>query len=204
MVLNAAETVLYVATNGMTVGLVILDVKTGRIIANIPAGWDPETVSVNAAETTAYTVNVADGQLTVIDLRARRVQSVIDVGQFAYGVTVNPAGTRAYINGYDSVIVVNLSTQKVVAQIPLTAIVAGRVHLNRAATLGFSIAGHDGKAPAGGILHVIDLASNTVVGTAPVCFLGNPMAFEPSGQRAYIPCGNTLGGTVNFVQMPQK
>lgn len=203
MVLNAAETTLHVTTNGMTVGLVLLDVKTGRIIANIPAGWNPQTLALNAAETTAYTANLSDGQLTVIDLRARRVQSVINVGRFSYGVTVDPAGTRAYINAFDSIIVVNLSTQKIVAEIPLTAIIAGRMHLNRAGTLGFSIAGHDGKAPASGILHVIDLASNSVIGTAPVCFNGNPIAFEPSGQRAYIPCGDTLGGTVNLVQMPQ-
>jgi hypothetical protein len=98
--------------------------------------------------------------------------------------------------------VVDLSTRKVVAEIPLTAIIAGRMHLNRAGTLGFTIAGHDGNAPAGGILHVIDLASNAIVGTAPVCFGGNPIAFGPVGRRAYIPCGNTLGGTVTLVQMP--
>ncbi|WP_353712920.1 hypothetical protein [Arthrobacter sp. K5] len=161
-------------------------------------------IRLQRAETTAYTVNLSDGQLTVIDLRARRVQSVINVGRFTYDVTVNSAGTRAYINGFDAVVVVDLSTQKVVTRVLLTAINAGRMHLNRPGALGYSIAGHDGKAPAGGILHVIDLASNTVVGTAPVCFLGDPMAFEPSGQRAYIPCGNTLGGTVNLVQMPQK
>ena len=132
----------------------------------------------------------------------RQVQSVISVGRFAYGVTVNPAGTRAYVNGLDSMMVVNLSTQKVLAEIPLTAINAGRMHLNRAGTLGFSIGGHDGKAPAGGILHVIDLASNTVVGTAPVGFMGSPIAFEPSGQRAYLPSG-AIEGTVTLVQMPQ-
>jgi DNA-binding beta-propeller fold protein YncE len=86
--------------------------------------------------------------------------------------------------------------------IPLTAIVAGRMHLNRAGTLGFTIAGHDGKAPAGGILNVVDLASNTVVGTAPVGFMGNPIAFEPSGHKAYIPSG-AIEGTVTLVQMPQ-
>ncbi len=202
IVLNAAETMLYVATSSMLVGLVLLDLQTGRAIANIPAGWNAQTVSLNAAETTAYMVNLSDGQLTVIDLQARRVQSVISLGRFAYGVTVNPAGTRAYINGFDAIIVVNLSTQKVIAQIPLTAIVAGRMHLNRAGTLGFSIGGHDGKAPAGGILHVIDLASNAVVGTAPVGFMGSPIAFEPSGQRAYIPSG-AIEGTVTLVQMPQ-
>jgi DNA-binding beta-propeller fold protein YncE len=202
MVLNAAETILYVATSGLTIGLVLLDVKTGRTIANIPAGWNAQTLALNAAETTAYTVNLSDGQLTVINLRARKVQSVISVGRFAYGVTVNPAGTRAYVNGFDSMMVVNLSTQKVLAEIPLTAINAGRMHLNRAGTLGFSIGGHDGKAPAGGILHVIDLASNTVVGTAPVGFMGSPIAFEPSGQRAYLPSG-AIEGTVTLVQMPQ-
>jgi hypothetical protein len=95
-----------------------------------------------------------------------------------------------------------LSQEPFLSRIPLTAIVAGRMHLNRAGTLGFSIAGHDGKAPAGGILHVIDLASNTVVGTAPVGFMGNPIAFEPSGRRAYIPSG-AIEGTVTLVQMPQ-
>jgi YVTN family beta-propeller protein len=202
IVLNAAETVLYVATYGPG-GLVLLDVQTGRTIANIPTGWNPQTLALNAAETTAYTVNLTDGQLTVIDLRARRVKSVIDLGEFVYGVTVNPAGTRAYINGFASIMVVNLSTQQVVARIPLTATVAGRMHLNRTGTLGFAIGAHDQKTPAGGILDVIDLASNTVVGNAPVCFMGNPIAFEPSGQTAYIPCGNTLGGTVTLVQMPQ-
>jgi DNA-binding beta-propeller fold protein YncE len=180
---------------------VLLDVKTGRTIANIPAGWNAQTLALNAAETTAYTVNLSDGQLTVINLRARKVQSVISVGRFAYRVTVNPAGTRAHVNGY-SMMVVNLSTQKVLAEIPLTAINAGRMHLNRAGTLGFSIGGHDGKAPAGGILHVIDLASNTVVGTAPVGFMGSPIAFEPSGQRAYLPSG-AIEGRVTLVQMPR-
>ncbi|MFC7850173.1 YncE family protein [Arthrobacter sp. NPDC057388] len=203
LVLNAAETTLYVATNGTTVGLVILDVKTGRITANIPAGWDAQTLSINASETNAYMINVGDGRLTVIDLRARRVKSLIDLGEFVYGVTVNPAGTRAYINGFASIMVVNLSTQQVVARIPLTATVAGRMHLSRTGTLAFAIGAHDQKSPAGGILDVIDLASNTVVGNAPVCFMGNPIAFEPSGQRAYIPCGNTLGGTVTLVQIPQ-
>jgi DNA-binding beta-propeller fold protein YncE len=203
IVLNAAETVLYAATYGPT-GLVLLDVQTGRTIANMPAGWNPQTLALNAAETAAYTVNLTDGQLTVIDLRARRVHSVIDLGEFVYGVTVNPAGTRAYINGFDSIVVVNLSTQQVVARIPLTATVAGRMHLNRTGTLGFAIGAHDQKSPAGGILDVIDLASNTVIGHASVCFMGNPIAFEPSGQRACIPCGNTLGGTVTLVQMPQQ
>jgi DNA-binding beta-propeller fold protein YncE len=178
-------------------------VQTGRTIANIPAGWNPQTLSLNAAETTAYTVNLTDGQLTVIDIQARRVRSVINLGEYVYGVTVNPAGTHAYINGSDAVLVVNLSTQIVVARIPLTALNAGRVRLNRTGSLAFSVGGHDGEAPAGGILHVIDLASNTIVGTAPVGFMGSPIAFEPSGQRAYIP-GGALEGTVTLVQIPQQ
>lgn len=202
IVLNAAETIGYVITVSSIEGLVLLDLQTGRIIARIPAGWNPHTVAVNASETTAYTANLSDGTLTVIDLKTRTVASVIPVGRFAYGVTVNPAGTRAYINGFDSIVVVNLSTEKIAAEIPLTAIVAGRVHLNRAGTLGFSIAGHDGKAPAGGILHVIDLSSNEIVGTAPVGLMGNSIAFDPSGQRAYVPSG-AAEGTVTLLQMPQ-
>ncbi|WP_306925298.1 hypothetical protein [Arthrobacter globiformis] len=147
-------------------------------------------------------VNLSDGQLAVIDPRARQVQSVIHVGEFSYGVTVNAAGTCAYINGFDSMVVVSLSTQKVVARKPLTAIDAGRIHLNHAGLLGFSIGGHDGKAPVGGILHVIGLASITVVGTAPVGFVGSSIAFLNLPDKEYIPSG-AIEGTVTLVQMPQ-
>ncbi|EMY35839.1 hypothetical protein D477_002106 [Arthrobacter crystallopoietes BAB-32] len=201
IVLNAAETVGYVATNSSLDGLVLLNLGTGAITARIPAGWNPQTVAVNAAETTAYTVNQTDGTLTVIDLRKRKVKSVIALGQFAYGVTVNQAGTRAYVNAFDSIVVVNPGSGKIIKTIPLTAIVAGRMHLNVAGTVGFTIAGHNGKTPAGGVLHVIKLSTNTVVGTAPVGFAANAIAFDPAGLLAYVPSGT--GGTVTLLEMPR-
>lgn len=202
IVLNAAETIGYVATNSSLDGLVLLDLETGSIIARIPAGWNTQTVAVDAAETTAYTVNLTDGTLTVIDLGTRTIKSVIKLGQFAYGVTVNPGGTHAYVNALDSIVVVNLSTAEITTTIPVTRVIAGRVHLNKAGTLGFTVGGHDGKSPAGGILHVIELSTNTVVGTAPVGFMADSIAFVPSGLEAYLPSGGSEG-TVTLLQMPQ-
>jgi YVTN family beta-propeller protein len=199
IVLNSAETIGYLAC---TDGLVLLDLQTGSIVERIPAGWNTQTVAVNAAETTAYTINLTDGTLTVIALPARTIKTVIKLGQFAYGVTVNPGGTRAYVNALDSIVVVNLSTAEIITTIPVTRVVAGRVHLNKAGTLGFTVAGHDGKSPAGGILHVIKLSTNTVVGTAPVGFMADSIAFVPSGLEAYVPSGGSEG-TVTLLQMPQ-
>ncbi len=69
----------------------------------------------------AYITNDNDyhGTVTVIDTATDTVVSTVDVGLSAFGVAVNPAGTKAYIGnwGSGSVSVIDTAANKVTATV---------------------------------------------------------------------------------------
>jgi YVTN family beta-propeller protein len=194
IILNRAGTLAYVL-NGAGNTVSVVDLRTRSVTRTLDVPWGPSQIVLNAAETVLYVAtNGMTVGLVLLDVQTGRTIANIPGGWNAQTLSLNAAETTAYtVNLTDGQLtVIDLDGPQCRARAPEPD---GQPRLLDR--------GHDGKAPAGGIIHVIDLASNTIVGTAPVGFMGSPIAFEPSGQRANVPAG-AQEGTVTLVQMPQQ
>ncbi len=80
----------------------------------IPVGSNPNGVAV--AGNQAYVVN-ADSTVSVIDTNSGQVVKTIDVGYWPSRATAAPDGKRVYVANYDSVSVIDTSTNTVTATV---------------------------------------------------------------------------------------
>jgi YVTN family beta-propeller protein len=120
----------YVPDGGNSV--VVVDASTNTVVTRIHVGNAASStagVAVNPAGTRVYVVNdgpaSTDTTLSVIDTSTNSVVAVVPVGSatspgcvIPLGVTVNPAGTRVYVNCSTIVSVVDTSTNTVVDRVP--------------------------------------------------------------------------------------
>jgi YVTN family beta-propeller protein len=70
-------------------------------VSTVPVGAGPLTVALHPKRKLAYVTNQLDGTVSVINTRRRRVVATVPVGNYAFGVTVHPDGTRVYVNHFD-------------------------------------------------------------------------------------------------------
>src|ERR1017187_4935941 len=70
---------------------------------------------------TAYIPNEGEGTVSVINVATNTVTATITVGNYPYGVSVSPDGTRVYVtNAMDGTVsVINTATNGVLATIPV-------------------------------------------------------------------------------------
>ena len=134
-------------------------------------------------QSSAYVVNVASNDVSVIDAAANTVVATIPVGREPNGVAVTPDGERVYVSNFeaDTVSVIDAATRAVVGTIGVGAGPVGvavspdgtRVYVANRASNSVS---------------VIDTATDRVVATVDsgIGPGSNGIAITPDGARAYV------------------
>ncbi len=137
----------------------------------------------------AYITNDNDyhGTVTVIDTSKDTVIATVDVGLSAFGVAVNPAGTKAYVGNWGSgtVSVIDIATNTVTATVNNVGWQPWGVAVNPAGTKVYV------ANTGGGTVSVIDTATNTVTATVPVGSYPYGVAVNPDGTKVYVANGNS-------------
>ncbi|HEX6187372.1 MAG TPA: DNRLRE domain-containing protein [Pyrinomonadaceae bacterium] len=166
----------------------VIDTSTNTVVATIPVGLAPYSVTLNPTGTRAYVANAYGGSVSVIDTATNTVITTIPVGNGST-VMLNSTGTRAYVaNNYsNSISVIDTGMNTVVATIGTGGSLTGLV-LNPSGTrayvsnVGNSIDG-SGVESWHGSFSVIDTATNAIIATVAVPVRN--IVFNPSGTRAY-------------------
>jgi YVTN family beta-propeller protein len=94
--------------------LIILDIASGKVLAEIPVGQQPHFVLLSQDDARAYVSDRGSDDVSVVDVASRRVIATIAVGDEPHEMVTNAAGTLLYVanaGSYD-VSVVDLSTHK--------------------------------------------------------------------------------------------
>nr|WP_232316284.1 PKD domain-containing protein [Methanosarcina vacuolata] len=140
----------------------------------------------------AYITNSGSTTVSVIDITTNKVTSTINVGQYPYGVAVNPDGTKVYVSKEKSgtISVIDTAKNKVTATVRVGKNPWG-VAVNPTGTKVY-VANEGSKT-----VSVIDTASNKVTATV---YVGNypcGIAVNPAGTKVYV--ANSLDNTVSVI-----
>jgi YVTN family beta-propeller protein len=77
--------------------LTLVDTATRSVIAELPVGIDPRTVSVDDVGDRAYVANRRSNSVSAVDLASRQVIAEVPVGHRPYGLLVSPDGSQLYV-----------------------------------------------------------------------------------------------------------
>lgn len=181
--------------------VLVLDVTmAGAVNATIPVGPGPRGIAINPTGSHIYVVNTEDATLSVASTATKQVTATLDLpGAAPEGIAVNPAGTRVYVGAGNNVVVVDATTNGVIAAVPVGTFPRG-LDVTPDGSRVYAV--HCGDRPgcdAGStaVVSAIDTTTNTEVATLSVG-LGRPggLAINPAGTRVYVATG---GGTISVV-----
>ena len=187
--------------------LIILDLESGKVLAEIPVGAQPHFVLLSQDDARAYVTNRGADDVSVVDVPARRVVATIPVGDEPHEMAINDAGTLLYVAnaGTYDVSVVDVAAQREMKRLAASRGPWGVArspdghhlyvtnNLSRYAAL---------RAPSASEVTVIE-ADRAIVErriTVPDANLIEGAAFAPSGDFALV----TLVRTKNLVPMTRN
>ena len=172
-------------------GIALIDLSTGKKVANLPGGLDPEAFAISSDGKTIYVSNEDGGTLTLIDVDTRQITGTVPIGSEPEGVQIHPDNKVLYATneGSGTVSVLDLKTKKIIATFP-----TGK----RPRGIAFT---PDGKKAyitneVGGTVTVVDAKKHKVIKNLKIPGDGaKPMgtAMAPDGEHLYITTGR--GGT---------
>jgi YVTN family beta-propeller protein/VCBS repeat-containing protein len=201
------DTLTYSGSTTTNKGAVVVNASTGAFTYT-PTSTARLAAAANGATaanlTDAFTVAVADeyGGTTTATINveispaaANTVVAVINRLPSTYALAINPAGTRAYVTTFSTVLVIDLATNTKIATIGCPKSCNGNysVALNPAGTLAYT-AGYVSDS-----VSVIDLVTNRVTATIAVGDGPIEVAVNPDGTRAYV--ANANSGSVSVLDL---
>ncbi|HVC81699.1 MAG TPA: beta-propeller fold lactonase family protein, partial [Chloroflexota bacterium] len=172
--------------------VVILDIRTLKVLHRIPVGLEPAHVVFTPNHRLAFVTNFLTNDVSVIDMRTYKVVGDIQVGLRPHGMDISPDGRWIYVacEGEGAIYVIDTHTLKVKTEAP-----AGLE------PLGVTV------NPVNGEIYVTDARGNQVyilragslsqravipVGKGPAL-----MAIAADGSRLYV--ANQLGNSVSVI-----
>jgi YVTN family beta-propeller protein len=190
---NAAMTGPYAyIPNNMDNTVSVIDTQTNTVTATISVGPGPDGAAVNPAGTRVYVTNAGmlrpdietgyyGSSVSVIDTAKNAVIATVPVGGGAYGVAVNPSGTRIYVASLaaNTVSVIDASTNNVTATIKVEGTPYG-VAVNPSGTRIYV------TNVADKTVTVINAVTNRVVATVHVGVNPWDIAVNLAGTRIYV------------------
>ena len=186
-------------------GVSVLDGATNSEVGTRipPGGVNPYALAITPDGRNVYAPNRPNGSggsVSVIDTSANAtVGTPIGVGENPFAIAITPDGTRAYVvnSGSDTVSVIDIATNAVVATIPVGS-GPGAIAITPDGTRAYV------ANSAVDNISVIDTATNTVV-DAPIPVGNDPeamIAITPDGSTAYVPNFNNVNpSTVSVIDL---
>lgn len=180
-VFNPKNGLLYVSTE-LNQSLAMIDPKTLKIVGSVPTG-QPEShmFAITRDGRRAYTANVGPGTVSVLDLDARRVITIIPVSGQVQRISVSPDDSMAFTSDVTKpqLAVIDTATNKIKTWIPLPGLGYG------------SACTSDGKwlliaLPLVHQLGVIDLKTLKVVHTVDLPVRPQEVLIAPDDKTAYV------------------
>jgi YVTN family beta-propeller protein len=183
VVMNPRDGLLYVTTE-VDRTVTIVDPKPLKIIGSIPTGEDQSHMLVISHDGRfGYTANVGSGTVSVLDIRRRKLVSVIHVSGSVQRISISPDDRNVFTADQTSprLAVIDTATNKVKHWIALPAIAYG------------TGATQDGRwllvtLPNNYQVAVVDLKTLQVVHTISVPKGPHTVLIPPGQQIAYIAC----------------
>jgi len=203
--------------------LSIVAAATQKVLAELPVGWEPQTVAVDATGALAVVANRGSDDIAVVDLAVRRVVRRVPVGREPAGVVVDRAGARAYValSGADAVVAVDLASGAIISRVSVESRPFGLALLpdERALLVTHLLSGHTsvlrwqplhrlylplllksvvsmGPSAAASVMPAMEaLVVERVIASWPDANLSQRIIVSPDGSRAYLP--QTRSNTVN-------
>ena len=192
-------------------------VRPNTVVATITVGVTPAGIAITPDSRYAYVANnnnygltgPDEDSVTVIDLATNLPKTTIFDASFnePYTVTINPAGTLAYVTNSNSttVTIINVQTNTVIGTIngfdgP------SDMAINAAGTVGYVNnygSGHPELSGEGHTVSVVNLVTNTITATVDVGTAPAALAITPNGQYVYVinyVDGNPNTGTVSVIR----
>jgi YVTN family beta-propeller protein len=85
--------------------LQVVDEATGKLLASVPVGHEPEGVDLSPDGKTAWVTSEGDGTVTVVDTAANKPIKTLPVAERPRNTAFSPDGSRAYVSGeFDRVV----------------------------------------------------------------------------------------------------
>lgn len=187
LVMNAAGTRVY-ADGGSFPGIAsVIDTASDTVITTVIVGNIPLKPAISESTNRLYVPNRSSTDVSVIDLVTNTLLTTITgFGTSVFGVSTNPAGTRAYVavDGGDRMDIIDTATNTVIGTIPLGAGSGPFDAIVSPSGTTLYTANH-GLVEG---ISVIDTATNAILTTIPLNANANArgMAITPSGNQVWV------------------
>ncbi len=101
--------------------LMVFDVASGKMLAKLNVGWNPEHFEISPDSKLAYIGNFDEGTVSAVDLTTYEEVARIEGFAEPHGVTFTPDGSKAYVANFGAheVGVVDVKTHKLIKRIAI-------------------------------------------------------------------------------------
>jgi YVTN family beta-propeller protein len=175
---------LYVTTE-LDQSITIIDPKTLKIVGTIPTG-QPEShmFTISHDGKRGYTANVGPGTVSVLDIEARKLITVIPISKSTQRISISPDDSMVFTADQTKpqIVVIDTKTNAIKNYVPLDGLGYGTAPTPDGKYL--IVAVQHGKNQAA----IIDLASMKVIHTIDVPAIPQAVTVRPDGKMAYVSC----------------
>lgn len=162
----------------------LIDAATGKAIAEIPAGKKPDAAVLDPATGLAVVANGASGDLTLIDVSARKAVGTVAIGG-ALEFMAPVGGGKLYVNVEDKgeIVAVDLKARKVIGHYPMKGCEepSGLAYGDKAGVL-IAACGNN-------VAKVIDAKTGADLASLAIGKGPDAVIYDAERQLAFIPCG---------------
>jgi DNA-binding beta-propeller fold protein YncE len=172
-----------VTTNSGDNSARIISAADGKLIASVATGTKPDAAVLDAASGLVVVANGASGDVTLVDVKARKSVGLIPVGG-ALEFTQTDGRGRLFINveNKNEIAVVDIAARKVVARWPLAG-------CDGPSGLAYVAANRLISSCSNGVAPITDAATGKLIASLKIGRGPDSVLYDPVRKLAYIPCG---------------
>jgi DNA-binding beta-propeller fold protein YncE len=185
-VMNPKDGLLYVTTE-LDRTVTIINPKTLRIVGAIPTGQEESHMLVISHDGRfGYTANVASGTVSVLDIRARRLLSVVPISTTVQRISISADDKWVFTadQAKPRLAVIDTAANKLKNWISLAAAGYGTASTRDGRWLLVCV-------PAASQVTVVDMRTSQVVRTIAVPKVPQEIVISPDNKTAYVSCSRT-------------